>query len=95
MVAKDFGKQHSHVLRDIENIISNMVDEFGNPKLDRQMFIESTYENRGKQYKEYLLTRDGFSLLVMGFTGKEALQQVTSSYTIADLIAYVLKVRRW
>ena len=74
VVAKDFDKQHSHVLRDIENIISNMVDEFGNPKLDRQMFIESTYENRGKQYKEYLLTRDGFSLLVMGFTGKEALQ---------------------
>lgn len=74
VVAYDFDKQHSHVLRDIENIISNTVDEFGNPKLDRQMFIESTYENRGKQYKEYLLTRDGFSLLVMGFTGKEALQ---------------------
>ena len=74
VVAYDFDKQHSHVLRDIENIISNTVDEFGNPKLDHQMFIESTYENRGKQYKEYLLTRDGFSLLVMGFTGKEALQ---------------------
>lgn len=30
-------------------------------------FLESTYENRGKQYPEYLMNRDGFSLLVMGF----------------------------
>ena len=40
------------------------------------LFIESKYQHpQNKQwYKEYLLTRDGFSLLVMGFTGKEALQ---------------------
>ena len=38
------------------------------------LFIESEYQHpQNKQwYKEYLLTRDGFSLLVMGFTGKEA-----------------------
>lgn len=39
------------------------------------MFVESTYQNsRGKTYKCYLMNRDGFSLLAMGFTGKEALQ---------------------
>ena len=39
------------------------------------LFIETTYKNeQNKQwYKEYQLTRDGFSLLVMGFTGKKAL----------------------
>lgn len=38
-------------------------------------FIESSYTDaKGETRKEYLLTRDGFSLLVMGFTGKKALQ---------------------
>ena len=38
------------------------------------MIIETTYEHRGNIYREYLLTRDGFSLLVMGFTGSKALE---------------------
>ena len=37
--------------------------------------MESEYTTeRGRKYKEYLLTRDGFSLLVMGFTGSRALE---------------------
>lgn len=39
-----------------------------------KFFFESTYENRGKRYPMFLMTRDGFSLLVMGFTGKNALE---------------------
>ena len=39
------------------------------------LFIESSYvASNGKTNKEYLLTRDGFSLLVMGFTGQKALE---------------------
>ncbi|MDB8552951.1 Rha family transcriptional regulator [Turicibacter sanguinis] len=68
VVAYDFDKQHHHVTQAIENFISEN-------SLLKNMFIESTYKtDRGRTYKEYLLTRDGFSLLVMGFTGKEALQ---------------------
>ena len=68
VVAYDFDKQHHHVTQASENLISEN-------SLLKNMFIESTYEtDRGRTYKEYLLTRDGFSLLVMGFTGKEALQ---------------------
>lgn len=74
VVAENFGKQHGHVLRDIEKLMGNMGGEFDTPKLECEFFIESAYPLRGKLYKEYLLTRDGFSLLVMGFTGKEALQ---------------------
>ena len=38
-------------------------------------FIESKYKDAsGKQNKCYLMTRDGFSLLVMGFTGQKALE---------------------
>lgn len=66
-VAESFSKQHSHVLRTIKDKIS------GNPILDSEKyFIKSTYIDRGKQYIEYLLTRDGFSFLVMGFTGAKA-----------------------
>lgn len=68
-VAENFGKRHCDVIRDIENIkgetsTQNCVN----------LFIESTYADRyGRQQKCYELTRDGFSLLVMGFTGKKAL----------------------
>ena len=72
VVAQDFGKEHRNVTRDIEELISNM----GGAQNRADLFIESQYQHpQNKQwYKEYLLTRDGFSLLVMGFTGKEALQ---------------------
>lgn len=65
-VAEDFCKQHKDVLENIRNILAaeNSATKF---------FYESTFENRGKQYPEYLMNRDGFSLLVMGFNGKEAL----------------------
>lgn len=70
-VAKDFGKDHAKILRSIEGYISE------NPILASQSyFIESNYKTNGnnRTYKEYLLTRDGFSLLVMGFTGVKALE---------------------
>ena len=72
VIAYDFDKRHDHVLRDIENLIKDM----GATQNWGDLFIESKYQHpQNKQwYKEYLLTRDGFSLLVMGFTGKEALQ---------------------
>lgn len=66
-VAEDFGKKHKHVLEAIGNIKAEN-------SAVTPMFIESTYQaGTGKSYKCYDITRDGFSLLVMGFTGKEAL----------------------
>ena len=70
-VADDFGKDHAKVLRSIEGYISE------NPILASQSyFIKSNYKTNGnnKTYKEYLLTRDGFSLLEMGFNGRDALE---------------------
>ncbi|MGG7142454.1 ORF6C domain-containing protein [Clostridium nigeriense] len=65
-VAEDFGKEHKNILQTISNLAAEN-------SAVKDMMVESTYENRGKQYPEYLLTRDGFSLLVMGFTGSKAL----------------------
>lgn len=69
-VAEHFGKEHAKVIRSIEGIISET------PKMASQkMFYETTYKVDGnsKSYKMYLMNRDGFSLLVMGFTGAKAL----------------------
>lgn len=79
-VAKDFGKRHDHIMRDIENLIAGTSAE-SSANLTTQnwgvksFFTENTYINeRGRTYECYDITRDGFSLLVMGFTGKKALE---------------------
>lgn len=67
-VAEDFEKEHFNVLQSIESITIE------NSSLIGRYFIPTTYQaGTGKNYKEYLLTRDGFSLLAMGFTGAKAL----------------------
>lgn len=69
-VANNFEKKHKHVLESIENLKEGVAEKSAG------LFIESKYQHpQNKQwYKEYLLTRDGFSLLVMGFTGTKALE---------------------
>ena len=66
-IAEHFEKRHDHVMRDIEAYKKD-VPNFG------EMFHETTMpDSYGRQQKAYLMNRDGFSLLVMGFTGKKAL----------------------
>lgn len=73
-VAERFGKSHKNVLQTIDNLVTNLAAEFSATNAESESyFIPSDYQNRGKTYKKYLLTRDGFSLLVMGFTGPAAL----------------------
>lgn len=69
-VAENFGKQHKHVLDAIKDILG-VAENSADP-----MFRETTYvhEQNKQEYPEYLMNRDGFSLLVMGFTGKESLE---------------------
>ena len=75
-VAEKFGKRHDHVVRDIKTIINQMAEECDVPKIGAvKMFALSSYEDKkGESRPMYLMNRDGFSLLAMGFTGKKALQ---------------------
>lgn len=67
-VAEKFGKNHRDVLESIRNLTAEN-------SAVKNMFIISQYINsRGRKYDEYLMNRDGFSLLCMGFTGKKALE---------------------
>ena len=75
-VAVHFKKRHDNVLRDIEALLAEIsLLKFEEPNtIGRLNFEPSTYtDSRGKTYPEYHLSHDGFSLLAMGFTGKEAL----------------------
>ena len=65
-VAENFGKEHGKVLRSIDNLVSQN-------GLIKNMFLEQTREYHGRDFRYYLMNRDGFSLLVMGFTGVKAL----------------------
>lgn len=66
-IAESFGKEHKHVLDAVKNLVAEN-------SAAKSMFYLSSFENRGKKYPMYLMNRDGFSLLAMGFTGKEAVQ---------------------
>lgn len=66
-VAESFGKEHRTVIRNIKNLTAQNCAV-------KKMFVKSTYINsRGQEWPMYYMNRDGFSLLVMGFTGKKAL----------------------
>lgn len=64
-IARHFDKAHRHVLDSIRILAAEN-------SATKTMFYETTFDNRGKQYPMYLMNRDGFTLLAMGFTGKKA-----------------------
>jgi len=68
-IARVFEKRHDHVLRDIKNIITNDTD-WGLPNFGEMSYPDSY----GRSQTEYVMTRDGFTLLVMGYTGEKAMQ---------------------
>lgn len=67
-VAEHFGKRRDHVLRDIEELIRK-----DPPKIGEMFHRVETPDSYGRMQKSYYMNRDGFSLLVMGFTGEEAI----------------------
>lgn len=72
-VAELFEKNHKEVLRDIRKITdpsSGLSEEFR-----QRNFAPSSYRNQqNKKQPCYCLTRDGFTMLVMGYTGQKAMQ---------------------
>lgn len=69
-VARNFEKKHKHVLDTIRELLE------GGAENSASLFKRSTYihaQNK-QEYPMYYMNRDGFSLLIMSFTGKEALE---------------------
>ena len=67
-IAETFEKEHRRVLQDIRELQCS--EEFG-----QHNFVQSSYINaQNKKQAMYLVTRDGFTLLAMGYTGERAMK---------------------
>lgn len=67
-LAEKFSKQHKNILRAIDQVRQQCGPEF-----DRLNFAPISYaDESGRTYRAYEMTRDGFSLVAMGFTGATA-----------------------
>lgn len=88
-VADFFGKSHKHVIRDIENLRSSegMSEEFTEPNFGLSEYTDPT----GRTLPMYRLTRDGFTLLVMGYTGPKALRFKIAYITQFSLMEAALR----
>lgn len=67
LVAERFGKEHKNVLRDIENLSCS--EEFRRLNFEHTPYV---HPQNGQTYKMYVMTKDGFTFLVMGYTGETA-----------------------
>jgi len=71
-IAEVFGKKHTHVLRDIKKLLEDM-EKAG--KSGESNFGLSSYKSeQNKVLLMYLISKNGFTLLAMGFTGEKALR---------------------
>lgn len=67
-ISEKFGKEHAHVLRDIRDM------ECSDTFRESNFGLSSYKSAQSKTLPMYEVTRDGFTLLAMGYTGKEAMK---------------------
>lgn len=67
-IAESFEKRHDHVMRDIDSIKKDA------PNFGEMFFETQAPDSYGRPQRTYMMNRDGFTLLAMGFTGKSALE---------------------
>ncbi|HEM6865074.1 MULTISPECIES: Rha family transcriptional regulator [Providencia] len=68
-IADYFGKRHDNVLRKIRQVRDECPDNFAQLNFEEADFIDKN----GDIQPMYKLSKDGYMLLVMGFTGKAAM----------------------
>jgi len=68
-VAKHFGKAHDNILRDIENLKKDVPTEWFAANFEDIRIISDLGHAKRKD-PAYMMTRDGFTFMAMGFTGK-------------------------
>lgn len=76
-MAEVFGKRHDNILRQINSLIGSLREQqdFSPLKNEEAKFAVANYKDeQGKLRKQYIMNRDGFTLLAMGFTGSKALK---------------------
>lgn len=69
-VAEVFGKRHDNVIRVLDLLKNEVSEEFR----DRNFVVSKYKDSYGRKQPEILMTKDGFTMLVMGFTGAKAMR---------------------
>ena len=69
-VAETFGKEHYHVMEDIRSI----QEKISTPDFSGLFFEAEYIASNGKKNPMFYMNRDGFTLLVMGYSGEKAMQ---------------------
>lgn len=93
-VAEYFAKQHKNVLRDIDQLIKDIAGS--NLSQPQTMFKEVAYinEKNHQPFRMYEMNKDGFTLLAMGFDGRQALQfKLNYISRFNDMQAYIEQER--
>lgn len=86
-VAEIFEKEHKNVIRDIENLECSA-------EFNRLNFERSAYkDDSGKKNKRYLMTKDGFIFLVMGYRGKKAARFKEAYINRFNEMEYLIKAQ--
>ena len=73
-IAEHFGKRHDHVMRDIRKLCADLPNEVRAPNFGETSRTVAGPNNSERQEEFFIVYFDGFILLVMGYTGKRALQ---------------------
>jgi Rha family phage regulatory protein len=87
-LATNFGKVHKNVLADIRKIKQHVSPQFWSSN-----FKSKTYKSRGKSYKMFSLTFDGYSMVVMGFTGPKAMSFKEQYIREFNIMRYLITTR--
>lgn len=79
VIAEKFGKQHQNVLKRLDKLMINLADLDGQKEptkkaISTEVFKEKSHFYRGQNFRYFEMNRQAFSLFVMGFTGKKALE---------------------
>jgi Rha family phage regulatory protein len=69
-VAETFEKEHRHVMEDIRKIEGTI----STAEFSALFFLSSYRASNGKTNPMYIMTKDGFTLLGMGYTGEKAMR---------------------
>lgn len=69
-IAEVFGKEHYNVMRDIKNLLTKCSPEFIALNFEGNTYTDAI----GRKLAEYLLTKDGVVMLIMGYIGETAMQ---------------------
>lgn len=83
LVAETFGKAHKRVLEDIDRL--GCSDSFREPNFGLSLKLRELPNGGHKEERFYVITKDGFTLLAMGYTEKKAMLFKSKSEIVEEI----------